>query len=123
MRGKLDENMPAEAAAMFQAAGWQCETVHTESLSGAEDSRLSEVCRVEGRVLFTLDLDFADIRAYPPAEYEGIVVFRPVDPSRDAVLQLLGRAIAVLKQEWAPHRLWIVEPGRVRFRSGDDSAV
>jgi len=22
MRGKLDENMPAEAAAMFQAAGW-----------------------------------------------------------------------------------------------------
>jgi hypothetical protein len=27
------------------------------------------VSRAEARVLFTIDLDFADIRAYPPAAY------------------------------------------------------
>lgn len=123
MRGKLDENMPTEAAPLLQAAGWECTTVHDEHLSGAEDARVSHVCRSEERVLFTLDLDFADIRAYPPSEYIGIVVLRPVEPSRDAVLRLLGRVIPVLAQEWTPHRLWIVEPHRVRVRNGGESAV
>ena len=27
-------------------------------------------------------LDFADIRAYPPDEYVGIVVLRPAEPNR-----------------------------------------
>lgn len=123
MRGKLDENMPIESVAILQSAGWQCDTVYDEVLSGAEDSRVSEVCRAEGRVLFTIDLDFADIRAYPPAEYEGIVVLRPVKPSRDSILRLLERAMAVLSSEWVAHRLWILEAARVRFRGAEGSAV
>jgi hypothetical protein len=63
-----------------------------------------------------MDTDFADIRAYPPGEYVGIVVLRPVKPSRNGVLLLLGQLIPVLKAEWVERRLWIVEPGRVRVR-------
>jgi predicted nuclease of predicted toxin-antitoxin system len=74
-------------------------------------------------VLFTLDLDFADIRAYPPDEYVGIVVLRPARPSRRNVLALLESAIARLVSEWADHRLWIVEPGRIRIRGGRASDV
>lgn len=74
-------------------------------------------------MLFTLDLDFADIRAYPPSEYLGIVVFRPSEASRSRVLSLVQRVIPVLTTEWAEHRLWIVEPGRVRVRSAGASAV
>ena len=69
-------------------------------------------------MLFTLDMDFADIRTYPPSAYIGIVVFRPVKPSRPSVL-VLQHVIPVLKAEWAEHRLWIVEPGRVRIREGE----
>jgi uncharacterized DUF497 family protein len=29
----------------------------------------------------------------------------------------------ILTSDWVPHRLWIVEPGRVRFREADRSAV
>jgi hypothetical protein len=68
-------------------------------------------------------MDFADIRTYPPSAYVGIVVFRPVKPSRDSVLALLGQLIPVLKAQWAEHRLWIVEPGRVRIREGGAPAV
>jgi predicted nuclease of predicted toxin-antitoxin system len=71
MRAKLDENMPIEAVDLVRAAGWDCETVYDEGLSGVGDSDVAEVCQPEGRVLFTLDLDFADIRAYPPSEYLG----------------------------------------------------
>ena len=118
MRAKLDENMPLESADLLRAAGWDCETVFDEALGGAEDPDIAARCHSELRVLFTLDLDFADIRAYPPAGYAGIVVFRPFKPSRNSVLALLRAAMPVLAKEWAEHRLWIVEPGRVRIREG-----
>jgi phosphoenolpyruvate carboxykinase (ATP) len=86
MRAKLDENVPVEAAELLRAAGWTCDTVHDEGLGGAEDPKVAAACRVEGRVLFTLDLDFSDIRTYPPNEYVGIVVFRPAEPNRRMVL-------------------------------------
>ena len=123
MRGKLDENMPVEAGEILRAAGWECDTVFDEQLGGAEDPDISARCQAEGRGLFTLDLDFADIRAYPPSAHVGIVVFRPIEPSRSRVLSLLQRAIPVLATEWAENRLWIVEPGRVRIRSAGASAV
>ena len=60
--------------------------------------------------------DCADIRTYPPADYVGLVVLRPAEPSRIAVVSLLGRALPVLKSEWIDRRLWIVEPSRIRTR-------
>ncbi len=74
-------------------------------------------------MLFTLDLDFADIRAYPPSEYVGIVVFRPAEPSRRQVLDLVARVLPVLAAEWTEHQLWIVEPARVRVRGANQPAV
>lgn len=116
MRAKLDESMPIEAAGPLRAAGWECDTVYDEQLSGHPDGEIADACRAEGRVLFTLDLDFADIRAFPPSAYIGLVVLRPVDPTRRAVLQILNRALPVLNQQWADNRLWIVEPSRIRTR-------
>lgn len=71
MRAKLDENVPVEAAELLRAAGWNCETVYGESLAGADDGQVAAVCQAEARVLFTLDLDFADIRTSPPSDYAG----------------------------------------------------
>ena len=59
MRGKGDENMPIESAGVFRTAGWECDTVFDEALSGAEDPNFAARCQAEGRVLFTLDMDFA----------------------------------------------------------------
>lgn len=120
---KLDENVPVEAAELLRAAGWNCDTVHDEGLAGADDAKVAAVCQAEARVLFTLDLDFADIRAYPPKEYVGIVVLRPAEPSRRQVRDLVARALPVLAAEWAAYQLWIVEPARVRVRGTDESAV
>jgi predicted nuclease of predicted toxin-antitoxin system len=77
VRCKIDENVPIEAAELLRAAGHECQTVYDEALGGASDQQVSELCRGEGRVLVTPDLDFAAIRAYPPAAYPGIVVLRP----------------------------------------------
>ena len=50
--------------------------------SGAPATNLAHVCRAEGRALITLDLDFADIRAYPPEEYQGLTVLGVVQETR-----------------------------------------
>ena len=123
MRAKLDENVPIEATELLRAAGWICDTVHDEGLAGADDPTIGTVCRKEGRVLFTIDLDFADIRTYPPSEYVGIVVFRPPEPSRRHVLQMLARVLPVLSAQWVDHQLWIVETDRVRVRGATDPAA
>jgi predicted nuclease of predicted toxin-antitoxin system len=123
MRAKLDENVPIEAAELLRAADWECDTVYDEGLAGGDDPEIAAACQAGARVLFTLDLDFADIRAYPPSEYVGIVVLRPVEPSRRQALELVSRVLPVLSAEWTRHRLWIVEPGRVRVRGANDPAV
>ena len=46
--------------------------------------------------MVTLDLDFADIRTYPPAEYAGIIVFRLRLLDKFHVLLVLERLLPVL---------------------------
>ena len=116
VRFKLDENLPRDIVALFRDAGHDVQTVLEERLGGSADAKVLDVCRTEGRVLITFDLDFSDIRLYPPAAHKGIWVLRPQTQSIDSALMLLKGALAVLKTESTHSRLWIVEPGQVRIR-------
>ncbi len=75
MRVKLDENLPVQLKDLFTEAGHDAATVVDEGLGGASDTAVATSCLSEERVLLTQDLDFSDIRTYPPAEHFGIVVF------------------------------------------------
>jgi predicted nuclease of predicted toxin-antitoxin system len=63
---KLDENLSPTLAGVFLAAGHEAHSVLEQKLGGASDPRVIETCRLENRSLITLDLDFANIRRYPP---------------------------------------------------------
>lgn len=76
MKFRIDENLPAEDAAVLPGAGFDAHTVEGEKLSGASDETVASTSGSEGRIPVTLDLDFANIRAYPPGEHAGIVVLR-----------------------------------------------
>ena len=119
VRFKLDENMPAELAAVFRQSGHDAATVADQGLAGAKDSELASVCSGEGRTIVTFDRDFADIRAYPPEEYPGIVVFRIANQDRDHVLEIGRRFLKMLSLAPFPltsldGKLWIVGDSRVR---------
>ena len=123
MRAKTDENMPVDAVRLLVGACWDTSTVHEEHLVGAADRRVIDACQREGRVLFSLDLDFADIRKYPPGAWSAIVVLRPREPDRDSVLALLVAALPAFATEPVRQRLWIVVPNRIRSRGADQGAV
>lgn len=115
-RFKVDENLPREAAALIREAGHEVQSALGEGLGGRPDAQILEACRSEDRVLITLDLDFADIQACPPAGYAGIWVLRPITQSIESTVTLLRGALALLEKESTKNRLWIVEHDRVRIR-------
>ena len=117
MKLKIDENLPRECAEVLRAGGFEADTVAEEYLTGAEDSAIAVRCQAEGRVLITLDLDFANIRAYPPEEHAGIVVLRTMRQDKHSVLALVNRIALVLTNREPAGELWIVEPDRIRFRN------
>ena len=115
-RFKLDENLPRGAQALLRDAGHEVDSVIDERLGGGPDRKVLDACREEKRILITLDLDFGDIRLYPPADHGGIWVLRPATQSIENSLLLLRGALALLGAEPTDRRLWIVEHRRVRIR-------
>lgn len=116
MRFKIDENLPVETREILIQAGFDATTVGNEALSGNPDANIAAFCQVEQRVIVTLNLDFADIRTYPPTDYSGIVVLRLQRQDKQSVLNVIRRLISPLRTELLNNRLWIVDERRIRIR-------
>jgi predicted nuclease of predicted toxin-antitoxin system len=116
MKFKIDENLPTEFAEILQEFGYDAMTVHQQKLKGEKDPILLEICQQESRILITLDLDFANIRNYPPEQFLGIIVFRVSRQDKPYLLSILQNIIPLFGQEKIVHRLWIVEEKRLRIR-------
>ena len=99
MKFKLDENIPMEAAALLNDAQHDAVTVADQGMSGEQDPRVIDACLDEERVLITLDLDFADVRAYPPEQFHGIMVLRLHRQDRNHVLATLSRILYMFDED------------------------
>ena len=113
---KTDENLPAEAAEVLRAAGLDVATVLDQRLGGRSDRDVVHVCQAERRALVTLDVDFANIEAYPPAQHDGLVVLRLARQDKAHVLTVLRALVPHLSGVDIRGRLWIVEETRIRER-------
>ncbi|MBI3397763.1 MAG: DUF5615 family PIN-like protein [Nitrospirae bacterium] len=120
MQFKIDENMPIEIAEMLTNAGHDAKTVNEQQLQGVKDTVLINVCKNENRALVTLDMDFSDIRAYPPQEYSGIIVLRLGSQARQHVMEVFRRIIPLIGVESLFQHLWVVEETAIRIRGEDD---
>lgn len=91
---KLDENLGETHAALVRELGHDVDRVTDEGLSGADDGTVWQRVTAEGRFFVTLDLDFADVRQFPPGTHPGLLLLRPRQRSRDAVMDVLRRVLA-----------------------------
>ncbi|HEY0686401.1 MAG TPA: DUF5615 family PIN-like protein [Steroidobacter sp.] len=115
MKFKLDENLSPSLSAVFAAAGHEAHSVVQQALGGQPDERDIDVCRRENRVLVTLDLDFSNILAYPPAQFAGIVVLRLSNQAHATVDAACRRMLELVPREPVAGMLWIVEERRIRI--------
>ena len=108
MRFVIDANLLRAVIAALERAGHQVEFARDVGLGAAPDEQIVARARESGTALLTRDMDFADVRRYPPDQYFGFVVVRLPDTA--VALEI----VPVL--EPLSGRLAIVEVDRVRFR-------
>ena len=119
MKFKLDENLPEQVCETLRALGQDAHTFADEQLCGATDQRVLQTCIIEDRILITLDLDFSDIRAYPPGTYPGIWVLRPSKQTFNAIEALVHAGMRLTAVERVRGQLWVIDEKRVRIRDGE----
>jgi predicted nuclease of predicted toxin-antitoxin system len=118
MRFLIDANLPRSTVEVLQRFGHEVEFARDIGLAAAADEQIAAHALKSKAVILTRDLDFADIRRYPPDRYYGIVVLRLPD---SAIAQEIVGVIERFLLEPAfleplVGRLAIVEAERVRFR-------
>jgi len=86
---------------------------------GASDANVAERLRSEARVLVTLDLDFANIQAYPPDRLRRYHCAASEDTGQSDCSGFLHKIIPILEDRRPDAELWIVQRDRIRFRRGN----
>jgi len=118
MRFLVDANLPRAIIAALEPAGHQVEFARDVGLGAAPDEQIAARARESGAALLTRDMDFADVRRYPPDQFFGIVVVRLPDTAvaREIVDVLERFLLEPGFLDPLSGRLAIVEADRVRFR-------
>lgn len=116
MKFKVDENLPVEVADLLRKSGFNAVTIREQGMSGSSDDDLAKVCLSEGRCIITLDLDFADLRKFPPEVYPGIIVLRLSCTDKVSVLKVIKQLSLRLSEQKIKSELWVVDEERIRIR-------
>ncbi|WP_287277722.1 MULTISPECIES: DUF5615 family PIN-like protein [unclassified Okeania] len=66
---KLDKNLSIAHPTFLREEGSDCDLVTDEGLSSQDDEVVWQQVCAEGRFFITLDLDFSDVRRFPPGSH------------------------------------------------------
>lgn len=106
-----DENLPN--AVVDKLREWGFDAVRVTS--GASDSEIAALAKRERRVILTFDSDFANILAYPPKDYFGIIRLNITPPFIDIIFNALRNCFNRFKNpEDFRGKLIILGPARLR---------
>lgn len=116
MKIKLDENLSHYLKEILQLQGYDVETTADEGLQGRPDTEVGVAARNEGRMLFTLDIEFADLRKYPPGSHPGVILFRPRTLEPLTVNRFVLEFVQSTDLTELAGCVVVVDPDRVRVR-------
>ena len=116
MKFLMDENLSPVHARMLCAIDHHAVSVWELGLSGADDPMARAAAIEGGRILVTLDGDFANILRYPPANTPGTVRLRLHPPTEEAINAALLFAVSRLAQMSLDGKLVVVDERRIRIR-------
>jgi predicted nuclease of predicted toxin-antitoxin system len=113
---KLDENLSRHLKPALASLQHNVATVIDEDLLSQPDPIVAAAANNEGRMLLTLDLEFADLRKYPPGSHPGVILFRPRSFGPLAVNRFVEEFVRDTNLEHLAGCVVVVDPTRVRVR-------
>ncbi|MEN6574739.1 MAG: DUF5615 family PIN-like protein [Phycisphaerales bacterium] len=116
MKLKLDENLSRHLKPVLIELGHDVLTAADEGLLSHPDIEVAACAAREDRILLTLDIEFADLRKYPPGSHPGIVLFRPMSLGPLSVNHFVERFARSADLLALSGCVAVVEPQGVRIR-------
>jgi predicted nuclease of predicted toxin-antitoxin system len=116
MRLKLDENLSRHLKTVLNALQHDVKTAEEQGLLSQPDTLVAAAAKAEHRMLLTLDVEFGDLRKYPPGGHPGIILFRPRSLGPLAVNSFVEDFFRSADIERLVGCLVIVESTRLRIR-------
>ena len=114
-----DQCVPAEIIETLRRHGHQVTLLREVLPIRSIDPVVIAKAQEQGAMLVSLNGDFADIVAYPPANYLGVVAIQ-LHNHPEIIPQLMERLVAFFDghpaQEFYHRKLFIIEVHRVRIR-------
>jgi len=89
MKFLIDENISPKVAEELRKLGYDAIHVREVRLKGHTDEEIMTFAKNKGRVVLTLDIDFADIRNYPLGTHSGIIRLKIKSASSKRILDCL----------------------------------
>lgn len=116
MKLKLDENLSRHLKPILINLGHDVLTAADENLLSHPDVEVAAGAAHEGRILLPLDIEFADLRKYPPGSHPGIVLFRPVSLGPLSVNRFVEQFVRSTNLSALSGCVAVVEPQGIRVR-------
>ena len=117
MKLKLDENLSRHLKAILVRLRHDVTTAAEQNLLSRPDTEVARTAFGEGRMLLTLDLEFADLRKYPPGSHPGVILFRPRSLSPLSVNKFIADFVGSTDLNRLAACVAVVDPVHVRVRS------
>jgi len=116
MKLKLDENLSRHLKPVLADLGHDTSTAADENLLSKPDVQVAASAARESRILLTLDVEFADLRKYPPGSHPGIILFRPRALGPLHVNRFIEEFVRATDLAALSGCIAVVEPHAVRVR-------
>lgn len=100
----------------LREAGWDVATVKELGLQGARDPVIFAKAQEMSAVLLTRDMEFGDIRRFPPSMHHGIIVLKMTYQASNEVHTVLKKLLAETKEEEFEGTLFTVDRKKWRKR-------
>jgi predicted nuclease of predicted toxin-antitoxin system len=91
-------------------------TAADENLLSHPDTEIARAAKEEQRMLMTLDVEFADLRKYPPGSHPGVILFRPLSLSPLSVNAFITDFVRRTDLNKLDACVAVVDPVHVRVR-------
>ena len=112
----LDENLSPQHASELRTEGHDAIAVLEVGLSGATDEQVLRFAVENGRVLVTLDADFANVMRFPPEQTHGVVRLKVHPATEERIRQAIRRALLFLQNIDMAGRLAVIDQDKIRIR-------
>lgn len=114
MKFLIDENVRKEIIDFIKGLGYDV----LLAPQGSKDEEIAKIAKEEDRIILTHDIHFADILAYPPKEFNGIIRIRIHPPNAETIITALKNLLQKLPLSEIDKKLIILEEDGFRIREG-----